>query len=155
MPAKQLEVHAKYACPRRDVTCGLCAETVAYEEMDDHKARTCPIRTVLCPNDKCYKRLPLNQMQRHAEHECRKRLARCLQGCGMEMPIKRLEKHMSERCGLRYVDCSLGCGLQLRAKDEWNHVENLCVRRYASGFKTGQPDLQESTTVATSPTNDT
>ena len=131
MPVKQMAVHAAYACPKRDAKCGLCAAVVPHEDIRHHKEKLCPLRTVLCPNRNCYKYLPLDQMKKHAAHECRKRLVRCLQGCGMVMPVRRIDKHMSERCGLRFVDCPLGCGMTLRAYQEWHHIEQLCVRRYA------------------------
>lgn len=136
MPSRQMPVHDAYACPRRDASCGLCGSTVPFEELERHKKVECPVRTVLCPNRACYKYLPLNQMRHHAARTCRKRLVRCLQGCGMEMPVRRIDKHMSERCSLRHVDCPLGCGMVLRAYEEWNHIEKLCVRRFTSGLKT-------------------
>ena len=132
MQLRDLEKHREHECPMRKVRCGLCAAEVLAGALDAHKRSACPVRTVRCPNPNCFKELPVNQMLRHSQRDCRKRTTRCLQGCGAIMPIKRLERHMSHRCGKRYLDCPLGCGLRLRAEEEFNHVERECVRRHAS-----------------------
>ena len=95
------------------------ATEVYANELDAHKADKCPIRLVVrCPNQNCYKELPLNQMKVHATTECRKRELKCPQGCGLLMNVKRLARHMSHRCPKRYVECPLQCGARFRAEEE-------------------------------------
>ncbi|KAJ8613386.1 hypothetical protein CTAYLR_002319 [Chrysophaeum taylorii] len=137
MPLRQLEVHQRFECARRAVPCGLCGMDVEAARASTHKDVECPMRSVECPNRLCYLRLPLANIKKHALLECKKRIVRCLQGCGERTFVKNLAKHHAECCTFRFVDCRLGCGKRLRAKDEWDHVERHCIRRSTANYVWG------------------
>jgi len=122
------ELHDKYECQKRRKPCGVCGEMVDCREMIRHKDHFCKMRTVVCRNSGCYKKLPLAEMEQHEMFECRRTIVYCRVGCGNTMYREKRDYHEREICDFRFVECPL-CEEKVRSKDKVVHMETECIRR--------------------------
>lgn len=153
--------HLAEACPLRTLTCPLpgCGKKFQARHADRHSREECVFgltrgkmassarsraRTERpCPQ--CKERVPVLQLRRHREDECRRRAVTCPhEGCGEEVAAEDLAGHLEHSCPssvLRadlaerarlheeVVPCPRGCGEERRRCDLQGHMDRDCALR--------------------------
>jgi hypothetical protein len=82
----------------------------------------------MCRNSGCYKKLPLDELKRHEQYECRRAVVYCRIGCGLTTFNEKRNMHETEMCEMRFVNCPL-CDKKVREKEKFDHMDIECVRR--------------------------
>jgi hypothetical protein len=129
LPAKQVGVHLRVACPERELKCGLCQLKLIAKDMHFHSRNDCEYREVQCRCFGCLKVLPYNQREDHEKHKCKFRLVLCPAGCGLSIMYKKLERHVETKCDMKRVACVAGCGQIVPQGQMSDHLLYECVRR--------------------------
>jgi ankyrin repeat protein len=151
--AKQSDLHLRYNCPNRTMSCARCSLKVMAKNEEKHRIIECLQRLVNCRLPGCLKSLAIEDRDDHERRSCRFRIGVCPQGCGESVVVIRLGKHMNTTCDMRYVDCPLKCGLtHVRQKYMRNHIDNECLRRvFPTKGLNGKPKTPKTISRSASP----
>ena len=95
---KDIEVHKKEECPRRQYECPHCRETGEYRERTTTHLEECPNMIIPCPNDGCGEEIERCDVIEHRQN-CLFELISCKYtniGCMEHVLRKDLEKHHND-----------------------------------------------------------
>jgi ankyrin repeat protein len=125
---KRHEINAFLTDQVTFVSCEFCSAEVKTEELAWHVKQDCTHILLRCKFG-CGKKLMRRQLEIHMESECTKRFIKC-SNCEEEMWADELDQHAQEECKYRPVECRYECGAEgLTAHSEIDHAENICEKR--------------------------
>lgn len=127
--SKRLDIHLSVECPRRLVSCGLCAVHVTACDVSSHQHTACTERTVACRIPGCLKQMTFVNREKHEMYQCKFRFVLCENGCGQRLPALLQKNHATKECDMRYVACPLQCGMSVRRRHLYAHLCDLCDKR--------------------------
>lgn len=96
VPKKDLELHIKEECPKREYKCPHCGEGGIYGEISTSHLENCLYVPVLCPNEGCGQEVCSSFVTIHMATECEFEVVECkhkANGCDVHMMRKDLDKH--------------------------------------------------------------
>ena len=100
LPRGEMPAHAE-GCPRRRVTCEVCAEEMDAQSLATVHPSACPRRLMPCPNE-CGASLPVCEHAAHAEADCPLSRVACpfaAQGCAARPQRRDASRHLTEAAG--------------------------------------------------------
>ena len=100
--------HLENECPKRDVNCALCGDTIWADEVQTHTKNECIERPQACARGCGAVGLTYRSEQEHAITDCLHRIIVC--ACGLEMLSKEHVEHYMADCPKRANLCPQGCG---------------------------------------------
>ncbi|XP_052248428.1 TNF receptor-associated factor 4-like isoform X2 [Dreissena polymorpha] len=114
----------------------------AYQAEIDRIAVNCSFVAKGCTWSGC-----LRDLQIHLS-DCRFKLLKCPNGCGMKLEKVLLHNHMTDECNKRHIKCEF-CAVRLIAENETSHLGVCgkfvlpCPNRCSNGKEVRREDLQE------------
>ena len=96
---KDLELHVKEECPKRNHTCNYCGEKGTYINITQVHDTLCKKKVVQCPYDACTTSLPRQDIEKHLDSDCPFQVVPCVfkkLGCKMKMTRKDMAAHELE-----------------------------------------------------------
>ncbi|XP_050389494.1 TNF receptor-associated factor 2 [Patella vulgata] len=97
IPESKMEDHLKTSCPKRKVRCENCNAEILFSDIKEHK-KTCPKVSITC--EACNKKLLREQLVKHTNDECSKRIAPCPAGCSDLIRYDQLQTHIQKNVPL-------------------------------------------------------
>ena len=123
MASENMEIHLKHDCVMRQETCQLgCGMTQTRNELKIHEIYTCVQRKIACKH--CSTSLKFCDYSRHLE-ECPKVKVTC-DLCNIEKYRKDMTEHLKDYCPENEIECPFvkyKCMTRIKRKDMDNHLE--------------------------------
>ncbi|OQS07308.1 hypothetical protein THRCLA_20181 [Thraustotheca clavata] len=122
--------HQDNKCPRRQIICEKCKETMLGTELEIHEKRSCIYREVACVNLQygCNLVLPLKTMELHQVEHCHYRLVYCRLECSKSLRWHQRPDHEANECPLRSITCT-ACNHGMLSQELKKHSRQACSKR--------------------------
>ena len=149
---RNVYVHKRNKCPRRQYECPHCRESGEYQERTTTHLEECPKMKIPCPNDGCEEEIERCEISQHRQR-CLFELVPCIYtniGCKKKFLRKNMEEHKNDIQRHLKMAISTVCQQEVTIKT----LEDKVAQQQATPMKfkiTGFDELKTSNEIVYSP----